>query len=324
MQNRTIAVACSLLSILPTSLLSGQEFGQDSSANSEFARIRHAVVSLRDHVQIPAMQAGVLENLEMSDGTIVKEGVRVTKNQVLGKLDDRDAVARKRAADLDWKVAMGEGEKAMFAIAAAEKTVEVAFEEVKETRNVNTAAPGAIPATQVRRQILTHERSIIEVSVARQDKMAADTTALLREAQIEVAALNLDHHLIKSPIDGEVVQVYRKIGEWVSPGDPLLRIVNLRTLRVEGFLKINDYLRQEIAGQPVVVEIQLPGGRKASFESTISYVSPLVQASGDYRVVCEVKNKTADGSPNGFWVMLPGMDAELTIKVKPRQTARTP
>ena len=319
MHIKTLAVACSLLSALPISLLSAQEFGQEPSPNGEYARIRHAVVSLKDYVQIPAMQAGVLEALVTEDGTTVKEGVRVTKGQVLGKLDDRDAIARLRAAEMDWKVAVGESDKAVFAISAAEKTVEVAYEEVKETSNVNAAAPGAIPATQVRRQILTHQRSKIEVSVAKQDKMSADTTAEVRIAQIEVASLNLDHHQIKSPIDGEVVQVYRKIGEWVSPGDPLIRVVDLRTLRVEGFLKINDYLRQDIAGQPVIVEIQLPGGRTESFESTITYVSPLVQASGDYRVVCEVKNKTADGTPNGFWVMLPGMDAELTIQVKPRR-----
>jgi hypothetical protein len=64
----------------------------------------------------------------------------------------------------------------------------------------------------------------------------------------------------------------------------------------------------------------MPRGRTETFTSTISYVSPLVQASGDYRVVCEVKNRKA----NGFWVMLPGMDAELTIKLKQSQLASAP
>ncbi|MDP6555564.1 MAG: HlyD family efflux transporter periplasmic adaptor subunit [Pirellulaceae bacterium] len=320
MHKRTIAVACSLLAALPIALLSAQEFGRESPGSGEYARIRHAVVSLKDYVQVPAMQAGVLDTLEMEDGTIIKEGVLITKDQLLGKLDDRDATARKRAAQLDFEVAQGEDEKAVYAIAAAEKTVEVAAVEVEETRNVNAAAPGAIPKTQVRRQVLTHQRSAIEAQVARQDKIGAAKTAELREAQVDVASLNLDHHKIRSPIDGEVVQVYRKVGEWVSPGDPLLRIVDLQTLRVEGFLKINDYLRQDIAGQPVVIEIQMPRGRTETFTSTISYVSPLVQASGDYRVVCEVKNRKA----NGFWVMLPGMDAELTIKLKQSQLASAP
>jgi multidrug resistance efflux pump len=324
MHIRTIAVACSLLSALPISLSSAQELENTPATNVEYARIRHAVVSLKDYVQIPAMQAGALEKLSTKDGTIVKEGVRITKNQVLGKLDDRDAVARKRAAELDMNIAQGEVAKAGHAILAAEKTVGVAFQEVEQTRLVNEAAPGAISATQVKRQILTYERSKIEVDVAKQDKENAKETAKLRQAQDEVASINLDHHLIKSPIDGEVVQVYRKIGEWVSPGDPILRIVNLKILRVEGFLKINDYQRQNIFGQPVVIEIGLPGGRKESFESTISYVSPLVQASGDYRVVCEVKNKTTDGTPDGFWVMLPGMDAEMTIKVGSQKYVSVP
>lgn len=317
MLKRTLAIACLLLSLPQVS--SAQEFRQDSPSTAEFARIRHAVISLKDYVQVPAMQAGVLERLETEDGTVIKEGVQVTKRQHLGNLDDRDATARKRAAQLDHEVAQGDAEKAVLAIAAADKTVEVAAVEVEETRNVNQAAPGAIPKTQVRRQILTHQRSSIEADVARHDKKGAEKTAELRQAQVDVASLNLDHHQIRSPIDGEVVQVYRKVGEWVSPGDPILRIIDLRTLRVEGFLKINEYLRQSIMGQPVVVEIKMPGGRSETFESTISYVSPLVQASGDYRVVCEVENKKSDG----FWVLLPGMDAELTVQVKQSRVAST-
>jgi len=320
MHKRTIAVACSLLLATPLAPLSAQEFDNESARSGEYARIRHAVVSLKDYVQIPAMQAGVLRQLTMEDGTVIKEGVLVSKDQLLGKLDDRDATARQHAAQLDYEVAKGEGEKAVLAIEAADKTVEVAAVEVEESRTVNAAARGAIPKTQIRRQELTHQRSAIEAEVARHDQKGAFKTAELRQAQVDVASLNLDHHQIRSPIDGEVVQVYRKIGEWVSPGDPILRIVDLKTLRVEGFLKINDYLRQDVLGQPVIVEIKLPGGRNVSFDSTISYVSPLVQASGDFRVVCEVTNKQS----NGFWVMLPGMDAELTIQVKRNQLAVAP
>ncbi len=321
---RTIAVAGVLLLALSITPLSAQEFGKDSARSGEFARIRHAVVSLKDFVQVPAMQAGVLKKLELineeGETVTVKEGVVVRKDSLLGKLDDRDAAARQRAAQLDYEVAKGEGEKAVLAIAAADKTVEVALVEVEETANVNAAAPGAIPKTQQRRQELTRDRSAIEAEVARHDKLGAEKTADLRQAQVDVASLNLDHHQIRSPIDGEVVQVYRKVGEWVSPGDPLLRIINLETLRVEGFLKVDDYLRQDIVGQPVVVEIKLPRGRVERFESTITYISPLVQASGDFRVVCEVENRQS----NGYWVMWPGMDAEMTIQVKQSQLAGAP
>lgn len=317
---KSMAAACSLWLALPVALVGAQEFGRASARSTGFAKIRHGVVSLKDYVQVPAKQAGVLDKLELEDGTIVQEGVRITKGQQLGKLDDRDAAARERAARLDQEVAQLDFDKADLAIAAADKTVDVAAVEVEESRNVNRVAANAVAKTQVRRQELTHERSAIEAQVARHDKTGAAKTAELRAAQVDVASLNLDQHQIRSPIDGEVVQVYRKVGEWVSPGDPILRIIDLRTLRVEGFLKIDSYLRQEIAGQPVEVVIQLPGGRSETFTSTISYVSPLVQASGDYRVVCEVVNKMSDG----YWVMLPGMDAELSIQLKPSQVASAP
>ena len=293
-------------------LMAGQPANDATPPAGDIARVSHAVVSLIDFVQVPARQPGVLQLLELPDGTQIKEGVEVERGQLLGGLNDKDALARKRAAEAEHNVAIGEWEKSKLAIDAADRTVEVAQAEVDESEYVNSRSRGAVPTTQLRRQKLTVARAAAEAKVAKSDVNTAELTIQSRAAQMDVAEINHEMHSITAPIQGEIVNVYRQVGEWVNPGDPLLRIVRLDQLRVEGFLQLDEYRREEVKGQPVTVTVTLTGGRTAHFPGMISYVSPLIQANGDYRVWCEIDNRKVDG----FWVMLPGMDAKMTIELK--------
>jgi multidrug efflux pump subunit AcrA (membrane-fusion protein) len=296
---------------------SAQESREGRQTPLGVARIEHAVVSLKDFVAVPAMANGPIERLSLEDGTVVSEGVEVKKNELLGHLDLRDADVRLKASESQLQVAEVEYQKAIHALDAAKKTVLVAESEHQESIDVNRRLPGTIPETQVRRQKLTFERSQIETQVAEQDKEAAQRTTLLRRNELEIARINLEHQQLKSPIDGEVVQVFRKLGEWVQEGTTVVRIVHMQTLRVEGFLKIRDVLPQDVVNQPVKVEVRR-AGQVVEFESKISYVSPLVQANGEYRVVCEVENRKEGGQ----WVLLPGMDARMAIQMKNQALAQ--
>ena len=245
-------------------------------------------------------------------------GCAVKKEQLLGRLDDADALARQKAADLDYQVAQSEEKKSGAAIDAADATVQVAKAEVLESEAINRKSKGAIPATTYRRQQLTEQRAKMEADVARKDAETAALTVQLRNAQLEVATLNVDRHRIEAPLDGTVVELYKHVGEWVNPGDAILRLVYLDKLRVKGFLNINAYLPSQVDGQPVRIEV-LFGERKETFESTISYVSPLVEASDEYRVWAEIDNPMTDGRP----LVRPGMQAEMYILLKtPQATAR--
>jgi len=318
MSAMTRAVAVAATAFLAPLTLFAQSSRDDAPPPAGVAYIDHAVVSLKDYVQLPAMQEGAVKSLELPDGTELAEGIEVRKGELLGSLDQRDAEARLSASQSEYEVAKVEYHKAVYALAAAEKTVLVAESEYQESMDVNTRLPGTIPETQVRRQLLTFQRSEIEVDVSKQEMESALKTAHLRKQQLAIAQINLDHHQFRSPIDGEVVQVFRKVGEWLKPGETLVRIIHLQNLRIEGFLKVSDYLPQDVKGQPVTVTVSR-AGRKETFETTISYVSPLVQASGDFRVVCEVQNK----KENGQWVLLPGMDAEMMIQLRGDQLAHS-
>lgn len=294
--------------ILAATLLIAQQ-GSDARPNPGEVRLSRGLVSLIQQVQVPARQAGVIKALVLEDGTVVQEGLSVQKHQLLGMLDNEDALARQRAAVTEHKVAEAERRKADASIKAATATVQVADAEVEESKFINKRTPGAVPLTQVRRQELTVERAMSEEEVAKEELNTATLAIDAKQAQLDVADITVRHHQIQSPTDGVIVQLYRREGEWVSPGDAIMRIVYMDRVRVEGFVDANKYLPAEIVGREVEIAILLPHDRVEKFKSRISFVSPLVEASGEYRVWCDVENRRLDE----HWILRPGMYAEMTI-----------
>jgi len=297
-------------------LLAGQASTDRLPSAGNQLTLSDCIVSAKENIELPAQQAGVILRMETEDGTRVEEGFVVRAGQVIGKLDDEDAVARRTAAALEEKVAQSEHEKAKANVAAAKATVEVAKAEVEESNDVNRRSPGAIPNTQVRRQVLTVTRSIAEAGVADRDVEVALYTTDLKRAQLTLADVNLKKHQIVSPIDGVLVQQMRLPGEWVSPGDPIARLVRMDKLRVEGFVDASKYLPEEVEGQSVTIIVRRPNRAPEEFQSTISFASPVVEASGEYRVWAEVDNQVVK---DRFWVLRPGMEAEMRIDLPAAQ-----
>jgi macrolide-specific efflux system membrane fusion protein len=298
--------------VLATLMLLGvPQASEQVTSPGNYERISQCVVMLIDEVEVPARETGVLQNLALEDGTPVKEGLIVQEGQVLGKLDDEDATARRGAADLEHQVAIAEEKKAQSSITRAETTVEFYEAELAVSEAINERSPGSVTPSEIRRQRVQVKLGQSETEVARRDQETAALSIKLKEAQIAIADVALKRHQIMSPLNGVVVQLYRHVGEWVNPGDPILRIVHLDKLRVEGFMNIRDRLPEEIEGRPVTIEVQTKDGTQIlEYDSVVSFVSPLVEATGLYRVWAEVdiSNRSA-----GATRLLPGMKAEMKI-----------
>ncbi len=291
-------------------LLAGQTSSDQRPTPNEL-RITKSMVSLIRHNQIPAQQAGVIKEMVLEDGTIVQEGLSVTKGMLLGLLDDEDAKARQRAAESEHRVSIAGKAKADASITAAEATTNVAKQEVKASEAIRIQAKSGVSDQEFRRQQLTVTRAESEHVVAEKEAETAGLTIEAKQAQLDVASITVKHHRIESPLDGIIVQMYRRPGEWVSPGDPIMRIVYMDKLRVEGFVDADKYTPDEIFGKSVEVTAHLPHDRVERFSAAISYVSPIVEASGEYRVWCEVENR----QHNGHWILRPGTTVEMTIKL---------
>ncbi|MGE0755473.1 MAG: efflux RND transporter periplasmic adaptor subunit [Pirellulaceae bacterium] len=289
-----------VLPVLTMALLAGQTSG-DNRPGADEIMVPKSMVLLIEQNDLPARQAGVIRQMVLEDGTKIREGLTVKRGQVLGTLDDEDARARRRAVEAEQRVAIAEKGKADAGIVAAEATTQVAGAELNESLDIIKRAPGSVPATQIRRQELTVKRAASEEIVAKSEVETARLTIDAKGAQLDVATITLNQHRIVSALDGVIVEMYRQPGEWVSPGDPILRIVHMDRVRVQGFVDAKVYTPDQLMGREVEITVLLPQDRVEKFTSSVSFASPLVEA-GAFRVYCDVPNRMH----NGHWILRPG------------------
>jgi multidrug resistance efflux pump len=281
--------------------------GRPAVAGKEYAKLQHCVVSLIEPVSLPAQEAGVLIEV------VGKEGTVVTQDQILARVQDRDAKVKLKAAKLKLAVAK---EKATndAEVRSAKKIVEVADAEYRESLAINKRSPGSIPDTQVRRQFLQYERALLEAAVAEMDFAVAALELKVAEVEVEAVENELERRLLKAPYDGVVVQLMKHQAEWVQPGEAVMRVVRMDRLRVEGFLNSEEYAPHHVQGARATIRVRLAGGDEETLTGTVDYVSPLVEASGDYRIWAEIDNKPGRG---GYaWLVRPGSEVEMTLELK--------
>jgi len=269
------------------------------------AAIKHAVVSSTQEIEVPAEAPGKLVAIEVRDGALVESG------DFVGQIDDREAQMRKLAAEIQWKAARKQAENKIPEIyARASKSVAEA--ELKESEAANDKVAGTIPKVTIRRLKLSVEEARLLIEKNKMDRTVAEMNADVHEADVKTAIEDINRRRIKSVLDGEVVELVREAGEWVQAGETIMRIMRMDMLRVEGLLDSSQFDLQEIKGRPVGVRTQLARGRSMDFRGTIVFVDPVLRAKGKFLVRAEVQNKKI----NGFWVLRPGMEAEMVIDLR--------
>ena len=139
------------------------------------------------------------------------------------------------------------------------------------------------------------------------DRSKAELDAAI--AALAQTSAQLDNKRIVAPFDGIVEEIKRKQDEWVAPGDPILHLLRLDTVHIDGAINQKQYDPHEIQGCQVTVEVELARGRKETIPGRITKVSSIVRSDGVYNVRAEVANREEQGS----WVMRDGLRANMTI-----------
>jgi macrolide-specific efflux system membrane fusion protein len=265
------------------------------------------LVSAINEAQVPGQEPGVLVELSAKEGDEVNEG------EVLGKIDDMQPYLQGRIAQEEYKAAM---EKAATEVDVkyARKASEVAKKEWEKSVEANKRTPGAITQVDLDRQYLTWERGLLEIERAQSDRKIASFTANAKAGEIEAAKEAMKRREIRSPVDGRVVQVHLHRGEWVRPGDPVLHVVQLDRLKVEGYPEISQFAAGQLIDRPVTIEA-VSQDQTLEFKGKITFVSPLIEGIekvGTYRIKAEVENR----KENGEWLLKPGMYVDMKIHLR--------
>jgi macrolide-specific efflux system membrane fusion protein len=280
------------------------------SSNRE-VQLTHCLVSLIEDVQVPAREAGALVSLGVVEGQYVQQG------QLLANIDDQQPRIDKIAAELERDAALAKAQDDIE-VRYAEAAFAVASAELERGLEIERKHAGSVTQQEIQKLKLAKHRDELQIERSKLDMRVAKMNAGVHQAAVKSADDALARRQIVSPLAGVVVTIFHEKGEWVAAGEPVVQVIRIDRLRVEGFLNGTEIGPEEVADRPVTVDVQLSGGRTARLAGKVVFTSPMVQAGDKYRVRAEVENRSDNGSP----VLKPGMTATMAIQLGVNQSAR--
>lgn len=263
--------------------------------------IQDCLVYLMEDVQVPALETGALKQVLVSEGHFVKQGT------LLALVDDRQPKLQKIAAELERDAALAKASDDIE-VRFAEASLAFSTAEVNRLLSIERKSSGSVTLQELEKAKLGKHRDELQIEKTKLDLKVAKMTADVHQSQVDSAELGVARRQIIAPIDGEVVTVFHEAEEWVNAGEPVLQLVRMDRLRVEGFVALAELNVAEIVGREVQIEVQLARGRAETFSGKVVFVSPIVTAGGKYRVRAEVENRLE----NQQWLLRPGMTATMT------------
>jgi HlyD family secretion protein len=234
---------------------------------------------------------------------LVKEGDRVTKGQVLGRIDRKryeatvkQALAAQNAARSDMQVAQVEATRTAAELARVEELGKkglASAAEVEQARAARDSAAGRVAAAQQR---------------------LAQSSAVYDEAQTSLSKTTL-----LSPIDGNVIEMSREVGERVRGSDfsedVVMTIAALNIMEVKFEVGEHEVVHLK-PGQPAEISVDALEGE--SYQGSVVEIAQkaLIKNPGTEAEVTTFPVTVALSSRPPR--VLPGMSAEVHISAETR------
>lgn len=221
---------------------------------------------------------GVLIELRVTDGQKVKKDEVIA---VLSNYPKADIAVRTSEAELaktkQAREAMVSGYRTAE-IAMQEVVVKSATEEVK-LKNLEMQRSGKPPDQKqleqsISQQSLEREQAKLRIQkeTLESDLQQSDNDIAIINAKLDNARSTREQALVRSPLDGIVIQIYTRQGERISPNG-IAKIVDLSQLRV---LADVDELHVGRIANGGKVEVTFRGSPTV-YQGTISRVAPTVK-----------------------------------------------
>lgn len=262
-------------------------------------RMNSVLVTLIEHVEVPARDVGQLQTIDVKEGQLVGEG------DLIAQIEDKDAQLARNKARIEADIAREEAANDKK-VRAAKKTSDVAASELARAKESVEKYRDAVPAAELDRLLLAADKAVIDIEQAEHELRAAGLALQLKENEHALAEHNIAKRKIVAPLAGMVVQVHKHAGEWVQPGDKVVRVVRLNRLRVEAFLTRQDVeAHGDLVGRAVNLTVTI-AGKPQDFSGKVVFVHPEINPlNGQVRVWAEVDNHDLR--------LRPGMQGTLTV-----------
>lgn len=190
----------------------------------------------------------------------VKVGDSVKTGTPLFYLDERDTRA---------ELAMKEAD-----LAKAIASVNEAKATLNDTQSLENLAESVTDKRAISREELLKRHNSVAIAHAKSD--VAQALVQQAQASIDNSKTTLDRLVVRSPIDGEVLQANIRVGEFAQAGfltTPLMLVGNIDQLHVRVDIDENDAWRFDKKNKAVAY---LRGNRAFKVELELAYLEPFV------------------------------------------------
>ena len=237
----------------------------DAQQPERGVEISSVILKLVSDVDIPAQEQGVIESI------LVIPNQHVQAGQELASINDEDKAMNLRKTQLELEVATSIAESDIQ-IRVAQEELNVAQLDLSRGEDSRKRFAGSLSDSELDQLRLTVARAELKLETVQLESKNASIQQKLVENQVKMAEALIARHKIISPLDGVVASVARDAGEWVEPGDVVLRVIGISRLRAEGFIDAN-LISPKSTGTPVKMITVSPNGQEKSFSGKISYIS---------------------------------------------------
>jgi multidrug efflux pump subunit AcrA (membrane-fusion protein) len=266
---------------------------------------------------VPAQEAGVLIDYNVREMQEVKAG------EVMAKIDDAMSRKQYENATAEWQAAKTKADTDIEIRVAQEaaKTAEFEYLRNKAANEgsvgaggvpANKGVAGAVSAVELKHSEYQWRHAVLAIEQYKNEQIVSQFTAAAKKAEMETAQESMNRREVRAPFAGVVQTITPHRGEWVKPGDTVIRLIRMDRLKAEGYLKVADYNPSDVMNRNVTLKVTVAGGRELTFPGKIVYVDPEVQREREYMIRAEIDNR----KENNEWLLRPGLPAAMEIQLK--------
>ena len=221
----------------------------------------------------------------------------------IAQIEDGDARLEKRRAQIELVGARKQADSDVK-VRYAKKSLEVAETELRRALDSQKRLAQSVSESELDQLRLLVQKSSLEIEEAQLELELAHSERDLKENDLQLAEHDIAQRRVTAPLAGFVAEVNRHAGEWVQPGQTILRILRLDRLRAEGLVS-----SQAIATNSRAARSSSPSSSTAAqveFPGEVVFVSPEIDpVNGQVRIWAEIDNADLQ--------LRPGLHGSMTI-----------
>ncbi len=260
--------------------------------------IEAAVKAVHD-VKLAAQADGILQEL------LFDEGAAIEKGQHVFTIDERTALAELAVAQKEYEAAEAQASQdanLRFSKKVADVS-ELEYAEVKGLYDRNAAS-----RQETRRKLLEWDKAREGIKVAEVDHTKDILAAAVAKEKVQAATVQLNLRKVTAPYDGIVVERLRDQGEWVKGGEPILRLIHMKEMKIEALVPVRNSDVGRLQNAEITIRVPIHGNDWI-YKTTVEFVSPAVELS-----TCRIWARVPNTLNGKSWVLRDGMKASVDIK----------